>query len=491
MKTHSVCWPLPAVAAILILLPAVRVAAPSGKGEPINLGSRRELFVDRYMIDTLVNACLRLHQPHREGVALRFDRSWEGKFSGYITVIKDAGVYRMYYRGLPRITSAGDSSAVTCYAESRDGISWTKPDLGLCSIDGSFGNNVILANQSRFSHNFSPFLDTHPGTPSAERFKAIAGDERSGLVAFVSADGIRWHRMRPEPIITDGMFDSQNVAFWSESEGKYCCYFRTWTGKGYTGFRTISRTTSDDFLHWTDPVRMTFGNTPWEHLYTNATQPYFRAPHIYIALPKRFFPDRAALPAEAAMSLVSDSAYGVASSDAVLMSARGGDRYDRTFMEAFIPPGPDPADWVARDNTPALGIVPGNMRELFLYRLSHYAQSTSHVTRYTLRLDGFVSVRAPYRGGEMTTRPFTFDGRELEINYSTSAAGWIRVEIQDQQGNPLPGFSGEENPEMIGDEIARIVRWKEESDVSALAGSTVRLRFLMKDADLYSFRFRE
>jgi hypothetical protein len=481
-------WSIPWIIAVLVLLPAAEDT--SGSGPAINLGGRRELFVDRYIIDTLINVRLELHHPCREGTALRFDKPWEGHYSAYITVIEDSGLYRMYYRGLPRVSAGGDSCAVTCYAESHDGILWTKPDLGLFAVEGSAHNNVVLANQPRFSQNFSPFLDTRPGTPAAERYKAIAGDEKTGLVAFVSGDGVRWRRLRSDPVFTRGMFDSQNIAFWSAWEGEYCCYFRTWTGQGYTGFRTISRTTSADFIHWSDPVRMQFGNTPMEHLYTNATQPYFRAPHIYIALPKRFLPDRAALTPAEAMTLVRDSAYRVASSDAVLMSTRGGDRYDRTFMEAFIPPGPEPADWVSRDNTPACGIVPGNARQCFLYRLSHYAQPTSHVTRYALRLDGFVSVHAPYSGGEMITRPFTFTGRELEINFSTSAAGGIRVEIQDPDGIPFPGFSSSECPDMIGDEIGRVVRWEKGADVGSLAGSRIRLRVSMKDADLYSFRFR-
>src|SRR5206468_4283604 len=200
----------------------------------------------------------------------------------------------------------------------------------------------------------------------------------------------------------------------------YLCYFRTWKKVG-EGFRWISRTTSKDFLHWTEPVEMEFGDTSPEHLYTNGTHPYFRAPHIYIALAKRFFPTKAALPPEQSKHLVSNASYRIASSDSIFMTTRGGSHYDRTFMEAFIRPGPDPEDWVARDNTPALGVVPANARQMFIYRMSHYAQPTSHMARYSLRTDGFVSVSAPYRGGELITKAFTFSGSKLEINFVTSA----------------------------------------------------------------------
>ncbi|MGB2960534.1 MAG: hypothetical protein WBD30_16755 [Bacteroidota bacterium] len=453
---------------------------------PVALGDRRELFVDNFMIETLKNAELRLHRPYREGTALEFDSPWEGGFSGYVAVLNDEGVYRMYYRGSP----GSPLTATVCYAESRDGIEWEKPNLGIYEVMGSRENNVILADAEPYTHNFCPFIDTRPGVPPAERFKALAGDEKSGLVAFISSDGIHWKKLREEPILTSGMFDSQNVGFWSEAEQQYLCYFRTWTGEGYTGFRTITRSTSRDFLNWTDPEEMTYGDAPQEHLYTNATTPYYRAPHIYLAFPKRFFPEKAALTPEQSEGLVENPKYRIASSDAVLMSSRGGNVYDRTFMEAFIRPGPTLRDWVARDNTPALGIVPANEREIFLYRMSHYAQPTSHVTRYSLRVDGFVSVHAPYEGGELLTRPFTFTGGELELNFAGSPAGGLQVELQDGEGNAIEGYRLEECPEMIGDVIDRVVVWGKGGDLSQLAGKTVRLRFVMRDTDLYSFRLK-
>ena len=90
----------------------------------------------------------------------------------------------------------------------------------------------------------------------------------------------------------------------------------------------------------------------------------------------------------------------------------------------------------------------------------------------------------------MLTRTLAFSGKELEINYSTSAAGSVRVELQDASGKALPGFTLAESQEIIGDHIARVVTWKSGSSVAALAAKPVRLRFVMKDADLYSIRFR-
>ena len=109
--------------------------------------------------------------------------------------------------------------------------------------------------------------------------------------------------------------------------------------------------------------------------------------------------------------------------------------------------------------------------------------------RYTLRLDGFVSAGASLTGGELLTKPLVFEGNRLEINFSTSAGGTVHVEIQDGEGTPVPGFTLGECHAQYGDQLDRIVSWRSGADVSKLAGKPARLRFILRDADLYSFRF--
>ncbi len=457
---------------------------------PLKIGSRRELFVDHFLIDKLKGARLKLHAPVPAGPVLRFDHPWEGAFCGYCTVLKDGDLYRLYYRGLPKAGKDGSNTETTCYAESKDGILWTKPNLGIYSINGSQENNIILQGHAPFSHNFSPFLDSNPSVPAQQRFKALAGTESSGLVAFVSAHGKRWKKLREVPVITKGVFDSQNVAFWSDSEDCYVSFFRTWTGGGYRGYRTVSRCTSRDFITWSDPVAMSFGNTPSEHLYTNQTHPYFRAPHIYIAIPMRFMPGRRALTKSQAQELGVHAEYAGDCADAVFMSSRGGSVYDRSFMEGFIRPGTDLGNWASRAGMTALGVVPTSATEMSIYKQAHYAQPTAYLERYTLRTDGFSSINAPYQGAEVLTKALVFSGQSLIINFATSAAGAIRIEIQDTSGKSIPGYGLADAPEIIGDDIARMVSWKGTRTVEALAGKTIRLRIRMKDADLYSIQFR-
>jgi hypothetical protein len=457
----------------------------------IPMGNRLELFVDDFLIERLQGTALKLHEPVPAGVALRFDQPWEGPFCGYITVFKDGDRFRMYYRGLPKSGRDGSPDEVTCYAESPDGVTWTKPALRLFEVHGTRENNVVLAGQAPFSHNFSPFLDTRPGILPEERYKAVAGTSEKGLFGFVSADGLRWRKLRDTPLITKGAFDSQNVVFWSVTEQCYALYLRTWTGGGFRGFRTVSRATSGDFLNWTEPAEMSFGNAPAEHLYTSQTHPYFRAPQIYVALPMRFLPGRQVLSDDQARTLGVNPGYASDCAEAVFLTSRGGTRYTRTFMEGFIRPGLDIGNWASRAGLTALGVVPTGPDEMALYKQAHYAQPSCHLVRYTLRTDGFVSVNAPYRGGELGTRLVTFTGKELVLNFSTGAAGSLRVEIQDAEGKPLPGYTLADATELIGDSVERVAGWKSGSDLSKLAGQPIKLRFVMKDADLYALHFRD
>lgn len=477
-----VCW--------LLALAVTASVWAAAQPEAVNIGSRLEPFVDRHLIDSMDGARLQLHEPIPGEKVLAFDQPWEGRFCGYVTVLQDGHRYLMYYRGLPVARRDGSDSEVTCVALSVDGVHWQKPHLGLFEVEGTRDNNVVLAGYAPLSHNFSPFLDTRPGVPADERFKALGGTEESGLVAFVSGDGFRWRKLREEAVITDGKFDSQNVAFWSEAEGVYVSYFRTWSGGGWDGFRTVSRATSPDFVNWSPTDPMTFGDAPMEHLYTNQTLPYFRAPHLYTAICARFMPGRRVVTPAQAETLGDFSGYSGDCSDAVLMTSRGGNRYDRTFMEAFVRPGVGLSNWMSRTNYPSYGLVPTGPATMAFYIQRDYAQPTHYLQRMILRTDGFASVHAPYGGGEMITKPLVFEGTTLVINFATSAAGSIWVELQDAAGNAIPGFAREDVDEIIGDQIERTVTWKDNADLGALAGQPVRLRFIMKDADLYSIRFR-
>ena len=489
-------------------------ASGANKEEPKEIGSRRELFVDRFLIGRLEGVDLKLHEPIPAGVAIKIDRPWESRFNYGYKLFKEGGVYHLYY--LARKIIGGEKRFIRSisYARSQDGIHWEKPNLGLVEVDGSRENNVVMDGR------LVPFVDNRPGVPAGRRIKATSSIYRKrdnwknehpldgkmyvDLFLYDSNDGVTFKKVKQDPVLITTLpngFDGIQSIFWSETEGKYLLYFRFMTANDGTGKRSVARSTSKDLLTWIDPVPMEYttgGIVPPEHLYEHHTVPYFRAPHIYVATPPRFMQGRSALSLAAAREagIVSDPTYPDPDwqlrdcSDAVFMTSRGGTLYDRTFMGVFVRPGPDTLNWVSRTNYPLQGVVPTGPSEMSIYVGRHYGHPSWHIQRMTLRLDGFASVNAPYAGGQMITKPLKFKGSQLEINYSTSAAGGLRVEIQDGKGQPIPGFSLEECPEIIGDEISRVVSWKRGSEVGSLAGETVRLRFVMKDADLYSLRFQ-
>src|SRR5688500_859626 len=479
----------PAAAAMLVMLVAsASRAAAEAPDAPIDIGSRLELFVDRYLIDRTDHVELKLREPIQQPMAKS-----PLPLRHMITIIKDGDAYRAWYRdtdkAYPTPLHTGHEAYHTRYAESTDGREWTFPKLGLFEVEGSTDNNAVMAKNAPFGENFAPFLDARPGVNPKERYKAIAGypgpgnksetgAPGKGLYGFVSPDGIHWSKTNeiiPYRKPWRHAMDSQNVGFWSEAEGQYVCYFRTWTEPDR--LRSVSRSTSKDFVTWTDPVEMK-PNLPGEHLYTTQTHPYFRAPHIYIALPTRFVPGRQPTTTNGPLGETKEPNV----TDICFMTSRAGStRYDRLFPQAFIRPGLDEAKWTNRANYAALNVVPVSSTQMMIHHRSG--------ADYFLRIDGFVSATADATPGELVTKPLTFTGDKLTLNLSTAARGSAKVELQDAQGNPIPGFTLDNCTEIVGDKIALDVAWKGNPSLTSLVGKPLRLRFVMKECDLYSFRF--
>ncbi|MFP8870665.1 MAG: hypothetical protein VCB43_04070, partial [Myxococcota bacterium] len=159
-------------AALTTVLVLATVAHAAG---PIDIGSRRELFVDSHVIERMDGVRLELHRPTPRKVSLVRNKPWEGNVSGYTTVFQDGDLYRMYYRGTDTIYTQGKVTSphreVVCYAESKDGITWTRPELDLVEFDGSKKNNIIWDGIG--SHCFTPFMDTRPDCAADAKYKAI------------------------------------------------------------------------------------------------------------------------------------------------------------------------------------------------------------------------------------------------------------------------------------------------------------------------------
>ncbi len=503
------------IRAFVVLLAATLLTTTFAAAQPIDIGSRLELMIDDYLIESQEGVELRLHPPTPREVAITFDAPWEGSACGYYTVFQDGPLYRMYYRGLHYIVEVDKFEMthrqVVCYAESRDGVHWTKPDLGIIDFEGTTSNNIIWDGDGK--HNFSPFIDTNPACPPEEKYKALGGDQK-GLHTFKSADGIHWTQKSDKPVITRGAFDSQNIGFWDETRGRYVAYFRTFTKIDGKSYRSIAMTASQDFAAWSLPTALTYPGAQNEQLYTNGILPYYRAPHILLGFPTRYVARpvtehvKTVHPLKLrSVALKAHQRVGTDLTDGLFMTSRDGLAFKR-WDEVYARPGlQQKGNWMYGNmyqnwgliETPwdATGVGPISLegvrvpRELSIYQSEGgWLESENRLRRYTTRIDGFVSMHAPLKGGEFATKPLLFTGKELVINYSSSAAGSVRVEIQNPDGSPVAGYALADCPEIYGDTIDQVVSWKVGPDVSALAGKPVRLRFVLKDADLYSLRFR-
>jgi hypothetical protein len=452
----------------------------------IDLGRRWELLIDDFLVDTSRDAGLALHAPRRAEIVLVTDAPWEGPTSAYFTVLKDGEIIRLYYRGSVGGSDHSDDQ-VTCIAESRDGIHFTRPNLGLIEVRGAKANNVVWKGVE--SHNFAPFLDRNPRARPDERYKALGGLKQpgrnwqqgatpGGLFAFTSADGVHWRKMRDEPVITQGAFDSLNLAFWDTARDRYACYSRIFADR----VRAVQSATSTDFITWSDgtPNRYAAG-VPAEHFYTSATLPCPGAEHLLLAFPMRFLPTRHKVPAHKTPG----------ASDAVFISSRDGTTWDRSFLEAWVRPGPDERNWTDRSNMPAWGIVESAPGEWSMYISEHYRWPDNRIRRLVLPRHRIGSLRSRASGGEFTTRPLIVGGSHLVLNYATSAAGSVQVEIQDETGRPLPGYTVAEMAPLYGDELDAVIRWKANAALPPLNGKSIRLRFVLKDADIFALRFAE
>jgi len=481
----------------------------------IKIGDRLELFVDDALIRNMSNLRRQVHQPTAKEISIVFDEPWEGNVSAYYTLIQESDQFmRLYYRGgdininkmRMGIKEGMMNGQRVCYAESHDGGDhWIKPYLGLFKYRDRSGNvdpekkNNIIWDDIRGTENFTPFKDTNPNCKPDEKYKAVGSRLNPyQLFGFTSPDGIHWKiMMEGKPLLTlyHGKFDTQNVAFWNEKTNQYMLFYRDCINRRTNLGRGIRVCVSQDFIHWGKFAWLKYADPLHQQnyqLYTNGIQKYYRAPHYLIGFPNRFNQPRQAIPGHPQSGVF----------DAIFMSSRDGYNWKRT-SEAIFRPGPQRNRWATRNNQIALGMyeTPSDFNHLYdkppneisILSCEGYYLHKCSLRRYTWRLDGFVSIRASLSGGELITKPLIFSGQHLVLNLSTSALGWAKVEIQDgSTDQPIPGFEMNNCFECFGDSVNKRVVWNhndQNTKLSELIGRSIRLKFRLKDCDLYSYQF--
>ena len=423
---------------------------------------------------------LKVHEPTVDPtLVIAADQPWEqGYISAYSTFLEDGGTLRCWY----------ENGGGIGYAESHDGVAWQKPNLGLQEWNGSTDNNLIDIK----CHGHGIFID--PVAVESERYKMVSchwTETERKVLGAVSADGLHWTPL-PRSLMEHQHADTQNIALYDATQGKYVLYTRQMDG--VSNRRGINRSVSDSFRHFPDsePVMENNPNdAPDLDIYCNGYSPWPGATDAHLMRLSMYerTPD---------------------TMNVHLATSRDGMVWHRPLgQNAWIETVPSAA---GKYNTvyACAGVVSTGNGEWSTYvgvnRLLHNepvdrktsALGVSGLVRAAVREDGFVSVSSRGRGGFWTV-PFELNSDSISINAHTLYSGFLRCQILSSSPGDvgsdtrfirdMEGYSLEDCQPLVGDHIDTPLTWNGSADLSHLRGQTVRLRFDLYKADLYAIRF--
>ena len=478
----------------------------------LNIGSRLEVFWDDHVIDTeKTTARHQICHPVKQGICHVFDKGLENIAISYPNIIKIGDEYRLYYIAIDGTNDQIKGDIRVCV--SKDGINWTYPELGIHPYPETdpkdLPNNIVIPQAS---DGYLVMYDENPACPPEEKYKAVGciyirdenGKETDRqLWYYASSDGYNF--TGPYFITRDGYFDSLNILFWHE--GKYHLYIRSAHAKRGTdntaekgGTRDIRVMFSEDFKTWTAPKEITYLDGRDFQMYTNQIQPYPRAPHIFIGLPTRYcqredwtenveqFGSIEAKKAKMEYHKWVGKRIALALTDAMFMVSRDGENFYR-YSEAFLTCGlEEKENWFYGDCFFAYRMIEADEQNYYLYMEErHGLYGGKRLAYYKIRKDGFACISAGDKVEEVVTKPLTFEGSDLHLNFSTSAFGSIYVDVLDADGNPIEGAT---SFEVYGDTVDRRVTFSDGTKFERFAGKPIRLRFRMCEAKLYSMYFK-
>ena len=489
-------------------------------------GSAKQLFVDAGLIERMEGLKVVVNRPTLTGEkCVVADRPWEHGLGGYFTVLQDDDMIRMYYETPNAATWEKSTQRLLCYACSKDGVHWEKPELDIVLFEGK-KTNILMPTADRLPSSFygmfkgdCVFRDTNPECDPAERYKLIGGDQKTWV--FASPDGLDFAPMFEHSSFRSA--DTQQVAFFDARIGRYVLYGRAQGPKlpHSQWMRLVIRTESEDlsaFEHVTERfhtdeemeagkrknvIVLWYDDEDQERLdgsrfvamdvYNSAAVKYPYAANATFMFPSAFYHYRD----QPTGTIVTDKATGeefVAAGgmgllDIQFAASGAGVRWNRFNRETYIALDEQKGET-------SLYMGPGIVRRgdtLYQYYwVGHELHGNgkidfaSYITRAEQRLDGFVSVDASRAGGTLTTAAVTFSGERLELNVKAEAA---EVGLLDEQGRPIPGYGLADCDTISGDHVAAKVSWRGQSDVSKLAGRTVKLTFSLTSGKLFALQF--
>lgn len=496
---------------LLLLAGAVPTQAQAGKAERelaadalVLQPGEHQLFLDDFILGDLNGVARVMHQPkkHEGNPILRADLPTDG----VAIQLRDAPVWdgqeqvwKLWYM---RFGDDGNGAGGSGYARSKDGLTWEKPVLGLVESHGNRNNNLIVVRDDPKAFTQHVILDPH--APPERRYKGMIGPR--GRQPIVSADGFTFTRLDVPPIPSQ----DESHLNWDEATGQFIMTVK----HGGPFGRSVYLSLSPDFEHWSKPELIYFAdaqdqvlgaqymrevqanprlwrptvNHPDEYNVEIYNMAVFRYEGLYIGLPN-YFESSGRIPQPRGNQDGINSPKLACSRDLRAWTRVG----DRTH---FIPISEMGADVLDTGQIMASSHPIRRGDELWFYYsgidVRHRPNMPRVVDEYRggihlakLRVDGFVSLSAGEKAGQVDTRPVTLEGKHLFVN--ATARGAIRAEITSPDGRtPLPGWEAGKCVLVTGDQIRAELHWPGR-DLAELAGQRVRIRFHLERADLYSF----
>ena len=489
------------------ILASERLMYPVDLGDwPLKIGQERQLFLDNHLVATADGVRRVVHRPTKHPgnpVLTGIDTNEGGPRLILLQADRDpdSGLFQIWYttRFKFNLPTGEKARFPTLYAESRDGVTWHRPNLELLEVNGSKANNWVL-----YGRMYGLITNPDRSDPARRYLAAVLHEPpyaKEGLYLYASPDKLRWSRIREEPIVAHqhvsrtfplAGFDDTTIVRWDRLLQKFVCDAEV--RRSGAPFRGRCVATSDDLVHWTAP-RMTIFQDAIDdtdaQIYGHVT---FAYESMWVGMPRVLRWERTGWKqVEVELSASRDGVNWTRVGHPQKIPVR------RTWSglgnrPVFLPLG-GPDEW-DRDFTDIANngpILVGD--ELwFFYRGCRNLISegkddwTFAAGLAKLRRDGFVSIDAGQSPGSLTTRPLTFAGKTLCLN-ADAQGGEVRVGLQGRDGRAIPGYGIEDCVPIAGDHTRVEVQWKDGATLSA-ANATMdhlRLQFHLKNASLYAF----
>ena len=443
------------------------------------------------------------------------DKPWEINI-GWVGNAYDpaTGRYQLWYQTFTGpFAHKRTHRCLVCYAESTDGIHWTKPDLDLFDYNGVSPTNIVMIGNGGYSDRYTNSVLLDPCDPDPGRrykmatydFSMDDGIERPGLVVAFSPDGIHWTKHPRAPLLRTFYGDRLSVpyadeagrewdppltisdamdAIWDEQRGVFAIYSKMWIDgpDGRQGWKhAMGRTESRDFIHWSKP-ELVLAPDELDPLWVEFHHsPAFYYNDCYFAL---------------LQILYRDVRGGIM--DAELAISRDGFHWQRPFRSPLFLPRGEPG---AFDYGSILtNAAPVFLKDEIRFYYGGYAEGATGGDDITFKTgvgmasmprDRFAALWPQDEIGQVTLRPLDLSGYQSLTLNANAAAGSVQVEVLNADGYRVRGFAREDALPITGDGLHLPVRWRgssasETKTLADLPAGSYCLRIYLQNAELYA-----